>query len=266
MSGFLSSGINIVISILGIITIGLIFAIISNSTIDRIPKNQSIINPGPYCKTCAAKLFWKDLIPIWSYFHSKGKCPYCSDPIPQRNLIVDFAQVGWVAIYITLLGWSYQAVLEMVFGMALIAIIVIEKENRRLSDLILLLLGMLSVIYLLSFQPSNFPMSVIAFLVGGIILGLYNGLKILTRTKSHIDIAEIKFGAILGLFLGISQIVLCVFVALLIGAIGGSFRIKFMAKDYYSVVPEFPLLMAVAGLITILFGQEMLILYHIGVD
>ena len=150
--------------------------------------------------------------------------------------------------------------------MVLIAIIVIEKENRRLSDLILLILGMLSVIYLLSFQPSDFPMSVIGFLVGGIILGLYNGLKILTRTKSHIDIAEIKFGAILGLFLGISQIVLCVFLALLIGAIGGSFRIKFMAKDYHSAVPEFPLLMAVAGLITILFGQEMLILYHMGVN
>jgi leader peptidase (prepilin peptidase)/N-methyltransferase len=262
MSGLLPAGINMVLSIFGIVAIGSIFAIISNCTIDRIPKNQSVIFPGPYCKSCAAKLLWKDIIPIWSYIHSKGKCPECENPIPLRNWIVDIAEIMWVAIFITKFGWSYKALLEVMFGMGLIAVIVIEKENRQLSNLILLLMGMLSTIYLLAFKPTEFPTATASFFIGAIILLAYNLLKILTKARSCIEFSEIKFGAILGLFLGFPQVLLCVFLSLFIGATVGSFRIKFQGKKHQSAIPDFPLIMAFPGLATILFGQEMLTTYE----
>lgn len=261
MSGSLLLEISTMGSILGIIILGSIFAIISNSAIDRIPKNQSVTNPGPYCKSCAAKLLWKDLIPVVSYIRSKGKCPYCSSPIPLRNLIVDVAQFLWITIFIVKFGWSYDALLEMMFGIGLIAVIAIEKENRRLSDMVLLLLGTLTVIYLLAYKSDEFPSAALSFVIGGGILLLYEMLTILARARKHIDLSEVKFGAILGLFLGLPQVALCVFLAIFTGAVLGSFRIKFLKSDYQTSIPAFPILMAASGLVTILFGQDILVLY-----
>jgi len=259
----LPSEINIALSILGIIAIGSIFAIISNSTIDRVPKNQSMIDPSPYCKVCAAKLFWKDMIPIWSYIKSKGRCPYCSSAIPKRKLIVEITEISWVAIFIQHQGWSYEAFLKLTIGMVLIAIIAIGQEDRKLSDIILLLLGMLSAIYILAFEPGTFPVRSISFLIGGGILVLYNSSKIFTSGFIKSDFTEIKFGAILGLFLGFPQIILCVFLAFVFGAVLGSFKIKFRAEKNTAVIPQFIVLMSYSGLTTILFGSEFISFYNL---
>lgn len=262
MNGSLPFEINLLVSLLGIFVLGSVFAIISNSAIDRLPKSQSIITPGPYCKSCAAILTWKDTIPIWSYLHSKGKCPYCGNPIPFRNLVVEIAEFAWVALFIIKFGWSYQAILEMMFGMGLIAIIVIEKEQRQISNLILLLLGMLSIMYMLAFYPSQFPTAAASFFIGVGMLLCYNILKIAVKARKRIDFSEIKFGAILGLFLGFPEVVLCIFLALFSGAAFGSFKIKFLKEEYQSAVPPFPMLMAATGLATILFGNEILTVYE----
>ena len=262
MSGLLPSGISVAANILGIIAIGVIFAIISNSAIDRIPKNQSITYPGPYCKSCAATLMWKDVIPVWSYLHSGGNCPYCGNPIGIRTLLVDAAEILWVALFIAKFGWSYDALMHMLFGMGLIAIIVIEHENRRLSDLMLLLLGMLGVISWLAFSFEGFPMAVASSLIGAAILFFYGLLTVISGAQRGMSLSETKFGAILGLFLGFPEVVLCVFLAVFLGATIGSFRIKLQKQEHQTAVPSFPILMAVSALVTILFGQEILALYE----
>lgn len=249
------------VNILGILSIGCIFAILGNSIADRIPKNQSIISPGPYCKWCAVKLSWKEFIPIWGYLRSKGKCPYCDEPIPVRNLILDLTAILWVAIFVVKFGWGYQSILEMMFGMGLITIIVIELENRQLSNPVLLILGMLSAMYLLAFNFTEFPMASLSFLIGAGILLIYNLSKTLTRVSAHIDFSEIKFGALLGLFLGFPEILLCIFLAIFTSATISSLRIQFQRKSYQNAIPDFPVIMAVSTLLTIMFGQEIISLY-----
>lgn len=249
------------VNLLGIVSIGCIFAILGNSIADRIPKNQSIVSPGPYCKWCAVKLSWKEFIPVWGYIRSRGKCPYCDKPIPVRNLILDLTAILWVAIFVVKFGWGYQSILEMVFGMGLITIIAIELENRQLSNIVLLLLGMLSVMYLLAFNFTEFPMATLSFFIGAGILLFYNLAKTLTGITAHIDFSEIKFGALLGLFLGFPEIILCIFLAIFAAATIGSFRIQFQRKSYQNAIPDFPIFMAVSTLLTIMFGQEIISLY-----
>lgn len=262
MNGLLPAEISPLVSLVGVIALGSVFAIISNNVIDRIPRSQSVVTPGPYCKSCAATLMWKDLIPIYSYLRSRGKCPYCKNPIPLRNLVVDLGELAWVAVFILKFGWSYQAFLEMLFGMGLIAVIVIQKESRRLSDLVLLLMGMLTVIYLLAFHSEEFPLAAASCAIGGGILIAYNLLAVVGGARPRPDKSEIKFGAILGLFLGFPEVILSVFIAVFAGATLGSFRIRFMKVQYQSSVPAFPILMAASGLVSILFGQEILGLYE----
>jgi prepilin signal peptidase PulO-like enzyme (type II secretory pathway) len=166
-----------------------------------------------------------------------------------------------VGVFVLKAGWGSQALLEMIYGMVLIAIIVIQKENRQLSNLILLLLGMLGVIYLLAFMPKEFPMATVSFLVGAAILFIYNSLKILVKASPHMDYSEIKFGAILGLFLGLHQIIMCLFMAMFAGATIGSFKIKLQRTNSKNLSPDFSMLMAASALITILIGQDILNMY-----
>lgn len=262
MIGSLPSGTSLILTVLGILAIGSVFAVIGNSAIDRIPKHQSVIQPGPYCRSCAARLMWYDLIPVWSWiFRLRGKCPYCGDKMPVRNLVVDIAIILWIGAFILKFGWSYDVMLRLTFGVALVTIFAIQMENRQLSTMILLLMMMLGMVYLLAFDQGNFPVATISFFVGAAILFLYNLLKIVSRIRPDIDFSEVEFGAILGLFLGLPQIVMCVFLAILTGAVVGSLRIKILGIDERTAVPDFPMLLAGSGMITLLFGPEILNLY-----
>lgn len=262
MIGSFPSGTSFILTILGILTIGSVFAVIGNSAIDRIPKHQSVIQPGPYCRSCAAKLLWYDLIPVWSYtVRFRGKCPYCGSKMPTRNLVVDLAIMIWIGAFVMKFGWSYEALLKLAFGVGLITIFVIQMENRRLSTMILLLMMMLSMVYVLAFDQGEFPLATLSLFVGAAILLLYNVLKIVVNIRPAIDFSEVEFGAILGLFLGLPQIMVCVFLAVLGGAVLGSLRIKFMGVDRRTAVPDFPMLLATSGMLTLLFGPEILSLY-----
>jgi len=261
MAEWFTSGTNILLSLLGIGIIGSVFAIISNNSIDRIPRNQSITKPEPYCRTCATLFTWKDQIPIWSYLYHKGKCPYCNAKIPHRNFYIEIIEIIWVGFFILKFGWSYQALIILLFGMSLIAIIVIEYENRMMSDLILFIMLMLSVIYLLAFQQSEFPTALLGMAIGMLVMLAYNLAKIAGHTITKIDYSEIKMGAVLGLFFGAFGILLCIFLAWLIGAVMGSVKIKFFNKGYEEAAPQFPTILAAAGIITVLFNQELIQLY-----
>lgn len=256
-----TSGTNLLLSILGVAVTGGVFAIISNHSIDRIPRNQSLIKPDPYCRSCATLYSWKEQIPIWSYLSRKGRCPYCGDKIPARSFIIEIVEIFWVAFFILKFGWSYQALIVLLFGMALIAIIVIEYENSIMSDLILLIMLFLSIIYLLAYKQSEFPLAIIGMIIGGSVMMVYNLMKLGSRTHHRMDYSEIKMGAVLGLFFGAHQIILCIFLSWMIGAVLGSFRIKFLHKKPAESIPQFPTILAFAGIVTVLFNTEILQLY-----
>ncbi|NQV37053.1 MAG: prepilin peptidase [Candidatus Marinimicrobia bacterium] len=258
MLNHLHPAIELLFSLIGIIIIGSAFAIISNNAVDRITKNQSMIYPGPYCPSCAVAFMWKDLIPIISYLINRGKCPYCNSSIALRHFIVDVMGILWVSLFIIRFGWNYSALLEMLFGMCLIAIIIIELENRVLSDSLLLFMGMLGSIYVLGFNQSAYPVAIVSMVVCTLVLIGYNLVKILTLKRTKFEITEIKLGAVLGIFLGFPYILLCVFLAWLIGAIWGSFNIKFFKKNIDQFFPRFPAFLAISGLIILLFGGNLI--------
>ena len=60
---------------------GTIFGSFYNVVGLRLPKGESIVSPGSHCMTCNHKLTAIELIPIISYFLSKGKCKHCGAKI-----------------------------------------------------------------------------------------------------------------------------------------------------------------------------------------
>ena len=249
------------IELLGIIGLGFVFAILSNNTIDQTPKRRTYSTPTPYCPSCATKLAWKDMLPFWRYFQSKGHCPYCNAPLPLRHLVVDAMGIIWVSFYIWRFGWSFEGSIALLYGMALIGIIFLIKEKRELNDSLLIIMGMLAVIHFLAYNPNKFPEAAMSMILGLGALSLYNLIKIFATDDSQFELTEIKLGALLGLFLGMDLGLVTLFFAIASGAIIGSVNVHFFHQPKSEAMPSFSELLAGSALVSILWGQEIIAFY-----
>jgi prepilin signal peptidase PulO-like enzyme (type II secretory pathway) len=250
------------LELFGILALGFVFSILSNNTIDQTPKKRTYSTPTPYCPSCATKLAWKDMLPFYSYYRSRGKCSYCNAPLPLRNLLVDFLGVIWVAFYSLKFGWSYEGSMAMLYGMALIGIIFLTQEKRELSDSLMMIMGMLAVIHFLAYNPDRFPEAALSMILGVAALALYNLVKIFATNDSTFELTEIKLGALLGLFLGMDLGLVALFFALAMGAVLGSINVKYFHKTTDDALPQFSELLAGAGLFAILWGRDIVNFYQ----
>jgi len=150
----------------------------------------------------------------------------------------------------------------MLYGMALIGIIFLTKEKRDLSDSLLIIMGMLAIIHFLAYNPDRFPEAALSMLLGITALTIYNLVKIFVTDDSTFELTELKLGALLGLFLGMDLGLVTLFFALAGGAVIGSINVKFLRKPLDQVMPPLTELLSWAGLITILWGEDVLNVYR----
>ena len=86
-----------------VVLVGLAVGSFLNVCIDRLPRRQSILRPHSHCPVCKTVVAARDLVPVLSYLLLRGRCRYCSTPIPQRVLLVE-AGTG----LLFLLLWLYK--------------------------------------------------------------------------------------------------------------------------------------------------------------
>jgi leader peptidase (prepilin peptidase)/N-methyltransferase len=91
-----------------------------------------------------------------------------------------------------------------------------------------------------------------AALVGGGVL-----LVITLASRGGMGIGDVKFAAVLGLWMGVQHIVLTLFLSFLIGGIGGVVLLALKLKSRKDAVPFGPYL-AVGAFIAILYGNTLL--------
>jgi leader peptidase (prepilin peptidase) / N-methyltransferase len=101
--------------------------------IDRLPAGQSLFGPRSHCAACKTPLALRDLVPVASYLFLRGRCRYCSAPIPIRVLLVE----AGTGLSFLLLWWCFGLSTEMALAAvvvcALIVIAVIVWENRSVA-------------------------------------------------------------------------------------------------------------------------------------
>ena len=92
-----------VVYIIGFALLGGVVGSFLNVCSDRLPRNESIVNPPSHCEACHHALAAKDLIPVFSYLWLKGHCRYCQASITKRLFWVELA----TAMMFPLLYWHY---------------------------------------------------------------------------------------------------------------------------------------------------------------
>lgn len=235
-----------IIQLIILITIaisGTVFGSFFTLAVHRIPKKEDITHERSYCPKCNHKLQFLDLIPVWSYIFLGGKCRYCQNKIRPRYLLLEI----FSGLVFLMLGLSYGINIEtsiadfiyfallVLFLCCIFIVAGIDKEKYIIPNgLIIYGLG-ISVLKLIwnVWNGISIFTNLIGFLVIPVLLYVINLIvtKILKREEAPFGEGDIKYLAVLGLFLGFGTQVLSIIGSLILISIYKLFELIFKKEN-----------------------------------
>lgn len=219
---------------------GLVFGSFATALIYRVPRDISWVTAknkeGTFarsaCPHCDHDLGFKDLIPVFSWLLSKGKCRYCRESIafiyPAAEILCCIACFG---IYFTL-GFTVESILILLGIPFLVALLFIDIQTFRLPNQLVFIIGILGALHMswaafslfqdhlewMDFIISKLSgMLVFSFLIWGIGKIVSAALK-----KPSLGFGDVKFYAVAGLWLGLSYLPIYMIMSGVIGVLWGA--------------------------------------------
>ena len=182
--------------------VGLSLGSFLNVVITRLPEGEAVWRGRSRCPRCRQPLAWYDNIPLVSFVWLKGRCRACGAGIPWRYPLVELA--GGLLVLALWNTFPHQPILlaYVPFGLALVALTVIDLEHRLLPDAITLPGIILGLVLSLALPHLSF-LDAIAGAVGG--AALFGGIAWLYEKltgRRGLGQGDVKLLAMIGAFLG----------------------------------------------------------------
>ena len=233
---------------------GLIVGSFLNVLICRLPDLKSIFFTRSYCPKCKHQLGWIDLIPVGSFVLLSGKCRYCKEKISWQYPLVELGTaILFVLIYLKF-GSSLTTYYLLFTTCFLIVIFVYDQIHQLIPDeMVIGALVLALIYYLFNYKLYSFN----SILIGTMIPVLLIGLIVLFTKGKGMGIGDIKLAALLGLILGYPRILVCLFMAFVVGSFYGIFLLSIGRKKMKDAVAFGPFLI-IGFYISLFYGQEIM--------
>ncbi len=254
------------LAIIGFAILGVTVGSFLNVCIDRLPRNESILNPPSHCEVCHHHLAAKDLIPIFSYLWLKGRCRYCHASIPKKLLWVELALgiifpflYWWCVILKPDLGITAFGVMAF-YACLFIIIFVIDLGHGLILNKVVYP-GMAAALLLALFLPQPWLTQWLvhgvanAAIGGGIGFVLFLLIAIISR--GGMGWGDVKLAALIGLATGFPLILIALIMGAILGAIVAIALIIIKKKSRKEMIPFGPFL-SLAAMVTLLWGSQIL--------
>ncbi|MGQ9546480.1 MAG: prepilin peptidase [Dehalococcoidia bacterium] len=233
-----------------------------NVCIDRLPANESILNPPSHCAVCQRKLAPQDLIPVFSYVRLRGRCRYCQAAIPRRLFWVELA----TAVIFALLSWRYALSVELgimaFYACLFIIVFVIDLEHGLIlnkvvypSIVVALLLALLPQPWLTRWVVGTVANAALGGAVGFIIFFL-----IAVASRGGMGWGDVKLAALIGLATGFPLVFVAIIIAAVLGGIAAVALLITKKRQRREAIPFGPFL-SLAAMVTLLWGSTILSWY-----
>jgi len=225
----------------------------ANVCIHRLPRRESIVSPGSHCPYCHHPVRWHDNIPVLGYILLRGRCRDCDGKISRRYPLVEAGTALLFLVFWFLEGGRPGTVAaDAIFGLALVIVIGIDLEHRLIPDRITLpLLGFGLAVALVPGGLTPLE-SLIGALAGGGVMYLIAVAGDAVYKRETMGGGDIKLTAAIGAFLGWKVLIVALFAAFVLGAVGGLLYLALGGKD--RTIPFGPSL-AVGALIALAAGE-----------
>ena len=257
--------------LLVVLALGLCVGSFLNVVIYRLPLGKSIVFPSSACPACNYMLSARDLVPVLSWLLLRGACRKCHNKISIRYPGVELLTgILFVLSYLfepQLAGFVFAAA----FTAILIVITFIDYDLQIIPDELLLLLGLFAIaanIYSSFLVPLTGGQPIVAGLpfIGWwqLLLGAVTGfavmLAVFLLSRGGMGGGDVKFAAVLGMWLGWKIVLFALLLAFIIGGLVGIILLVTGVKERKDPIPFGPF-MACAAYAFILFSKDILALY-----
>lgn len=155
------------------IIVGAYFGSFCSKLVYRLAGNRfkglSVLSPS-FCPSCGRSLRLVDKIPVYSYFHLKGKCRRCGQPISYRYLLFEIVGLVLPFFLYWYLNYSlFEVIISYLFLMTLLINFFICLDTSYPSNILsgfILLLALIQNFYLgISFSQILTSVAIGAFLI-----------------------------------------------------------------------------------------------------
>ena len=233
--------------------LGTVMGSFYNVCILRIPLGQDIFISRSRCPKCHTKLQPRDLVPVFSYLLLKGRCRYCSASITRRYPMIELLTGALFAATYLLSGLNPVLVPNLILISLLIIITFIDLDHMIIPHS-LTITGMLTA---LAWQLTSNHLTWPSLLLG---LALGFGLPALLVALGGMGGGDAMLGGMFGLFFGLKYTFVLLMLSFILGGVYSLYVLLTKQKSRKDKLPFGPFL-ALAGLIMLFFGQQLLLWY-----
>jgi leader peptidase (prepilin peptidase) / N-methyltransferase len=215
---------------------GLVIGSFLNVCIYRLPLDQSIVWPASRCTTCGRELAWYENIPVFSYLALRGRCRTCGQHISIMYPLIELLTAAVFVLMVATFGASWLLVIRLVFGCAMVVLLVVDLQHQILPNEITvpgIVLGLLASLV----EEPGWRDALIGAVAGGGILWLIAWGYERLRHHEGLGFGDVKMLAMIGAFLGWKLMLLTLVVASVLGSLTAGVLLLARRADWQSKLP-----------------------------
>jgi leader peptidase (prepilin peptidase)/N-methyltransferase len=237
--------------------LGAVFGSFLNVVAYRLPRRESLVRPRSRCPRCGTPIKPYDNIPIISWLILRGRCRSCSERIPVRYPLIE-ALTAALCVGAVLAHSSLAAVtLGIVLILLAVPVALIDLEHRIIPNRLTALGAVLALVIGTALDPGGESTRLIAGAGAGGFL-----LIAALAYPGGMGMGDVKFAAVMGLFLG-EAVAAAMLFALVVGALAGALVIarKGARAGRKTAIPFGPFL--AAGAVAAVFAGQPVVDFYI---
>jgi len=243
-----------------IFIIGVILGSFLNVVIYRLPRKISLLFPRSSCPHCGRFIFAYDNVPIVSYLYLGGKCRFCGWKIPFRYFFIELASGIIPVIFYLKYGFCVEFLLYSILLMILLVTSFIDLEYMKIPNPVVIFGGLAFLLIITLFNPNRLIDGLISGSIAGfLMLALSLAGKVVFK-KDAVGFGDVKLTAMTGLCLGLSSLLLDLFLSFFLSATIGIIFILLKKIRIDKRLPFAPFLTG-GTFITLVWGKQILSFY-----
>ena len=230
--------------------LGTILGSFSGALIHRLHHDKPGLWTGrSKCPQCGHTLAWWNLIPLVSYLIQGGTCAYCKKKIPFTYFLFELV-FGSVFLIFAQKFSSIELLIPMLITAWFLLVLFFYDLLYMEVDLRLIIPAIALAALWIIWREGDWQL----YVTGGLVGALFYGLQYALSRGKWVGAGDIYFGALLGLLLGWPVVLICLFMAYIVGIIVSAYLMIFKGYTRKSAVPMGAFLMP-AGLVCLYNGS-----------
>ena len=226
--------------------LGLAVGSFLNVVIHRVPRGESLVQPGSHCPHCDHEVRNRHNIPVLGWLLLRGRCADCRAPISARYPLVE---AGTAALFVAVaarFGWSWELPAYLYLAAIAIALAAIDLDVLRLPSQIVLPSYGVALLLLVptAIVDHSWDAVLRGLLAAAILYALYRLLAVIPRGMGG---GDVKLAPLLGFYLGWlgwSSVAVGAFAGFLLGGVVGMLLMLCKLANRKSRIPFGPAMLA----------------------